>query len=374
MKWISPGGKYVKRVKTVTENGDHVSKSGAGAHIFAYQFGDCLTADVKYHTPYCDCYKYVPTYDAANMPNYYFQLSTTVGTWNAMRFRDNRFSTVEEAKAYLSQNPFTLQYILATPVETDLSEEELAAYAALHTYKPNTTIYNDAGAWMDVGYYTPNATMLQADIAKALDTAKAEANTYTDSSVRKAVPRNLLDNSNFRNPVNQRGKTSYTTYGYTIDRWLMWIESGKGSLTVNDGYISVSFENHGTVVQYIEKGVLDPSKKYTRAIKNHDGDIELLSPMTVFYGKDKDSLYLCDLRNGVVQDIEWIAVYEGEYTAETLPEYRPKRYGAELAECQRYYQIRSANNIAAVDMRPTMRLSSPTITSVTGGYAYSADL
>ena len=159
-------GKYVKRVKTATENGDHVSKSGAGDHIFAYTIGDCLTADVKYHTPYCDCYKYVATYDAANMPNYYFQLSTTVGTWNAMRFRDDRFSTVEEAKAYLSQNPFTLQYILATPVETDLSPAELAAYAALNTYKPNTTIHNTAGAWMEVSY--------QADTKLYIDKQFAE--------------------------------------------------------------------------------------------------------------------------------------------------------------------------------------------------------
>ena len=36
-------------------------------------------------------------------------------------------------------------------------------------------------------------------------------------------------------------------------------------------------------------------------------------------------------------NLEWAALYEGEYTAETLPEYQPKGYGAELAECQRYY-------------------------------------
>jgi hypothetical protein len=32
-----------------------------------------------------------------------------------------------------------------------------------------------------------------------------------------------------------------------------------------------------------------------------------------------------------------IALYEGEYTAETLPEYQPKGYAHELAECIRYY-------------------------------------
>ena len=33
----------------------------------------------------------------------------------------------------------------------------------------------------------------------------------------------------------------------------------------------------------------------------------------------------------------WAALYEGEYTADTLPVYLPKGYAAELLECQRYY-------------------------------------
>jgi hypothetical protein len=41
---------------------------------------------------------------------------------------------------------------------------------------------------------------------------------------------------------------------------------------------------------------------------------------------------------GASIDMEWCALYEGEYTAETLPEYQPKGYAAELAECQRYYR------------------------------------
>ena len=35
--------------------------------------------------------------------------------------------------------------------------------------------------------------------------------------------------------------------------------------------------------------------------------------------------------------LQWMALYEGEYTAETLPEYHPKGYAHELLECQRYY-------------------------------------
>ena len=42
-------------------------------------------------------------------------------------------------------------YILETPIETDLPAEEIAAYKALHTYSPTTTVSNDAAAWMKVG-------------------------------------------------------------------------------------------------------------------------------------------------------------------------------------------------------------------------------
>lgn len=49
---------------------------------------------------------------------------------------------------------------------------------------------------------------------------------------------NLLDNWFFGNPVNQRGKTSYSTeWGYTIDRWSIATDS---SLIVNNGSISLT--------------------------------------------------------------------------------------------------------------------------------------
>ena len=76
---------------------------------------------------------------------------------------------------------------------------------------------------------------------------------------------------------------------------------------------------------------------------------------------------------GTVVALKWIALYEGEYTKDTLPKYRPKNFSAELMECMRYYQIRSTNDVATVDLRPTMR-AVPAITKVAAGYAYSADL
>lgn len=42
--------------------------------------------------------------------------------------------------------------ILATPIETPLSEPEIAAYRAMHSNHPNTTVLNDSGAHMVVKY------------------------------------------------------------------------------------------------------------------------------------------------------------------------------------------------------------------------------
>ena len=41
---------------------------------------------------------------------------------------------------------------IPSPIETPLSAEELAAYAALHTYRGNTTVFNDASAPMEIEY------------------------------------------------------------------------------------------------------------------------------------------------------------------------------------------------------------------------------
>lgn len=67
-------------------------------------------------------------------------------------FKDRSFTDVDALKAYLAANPVTVCYPLATPIETDLTPEQLAAYAALHTLSPSTTIYNDADSYMEVKY------------------------------------------------------------------------------------------------------------------------------------------------------------------------------------------------------------------------------
>ena len=53
---------------------------------------------------------------------------------------------------YFNNCPYEVQFILDTPIETDLTESEIEAYKALHTNYPNTTIINDCDAYMEAEY------------------------------------------------------------------------------------------------------------------------------------------------------------------------------------------------------------------------------
>ena len=66
-------------------------------------------------------------------------------------------TTLADFRAFVAEQfavgtPLTIMYILADPIETPLSEEELAAYASLHTYRDHTTVSNDASAHMELEY------------------------------------------------------------------------------------------------------------------------------------------------------------------------------------------------------------------------------
>lgn len=148
-------------------------------------------------------------------------------------------------------------------------------------------------------------------------------------------PRNLLDNSDFTNPVNQRGQTTYTGSGiYTIDRWRTYQATGKCTVTKNNGYITLNAVDGTTFLfcQYFPKGYLT-ADKYTLAYCRGDGSIGV-NNNPIISGTSID--YVAISTAGTV-DLKWIALYEGTYTTETLPPYVPKGYVAELEECQRYF-------------------------------------
>ena len=70
-------------------------------------------------------------------------------------------TTNEGVKNYLTDKSFKILYILATPIERDLTPEELAAYSSLHTNYPTTVITNDAGAHMEASYVADTGTYIR---------------------------------------------------------------------------------------------------------------------------------------------------------------------------------------------------------------------
>lgn len=68
--------------------------------------------------------------------------------------------TAEDLMAYLDENKTIVQYMLATPIETVLAAAELSAFAALRSYKPSTTIYNNAGAFAAAEYVADTKTYI----------------------------------------------------------------------------------------------------------------------------------------------------------------------------------------------------------------------
>ena len=72
--------------------------------------------------------------------------------WRIASYAGENLSTAYMSATGSLSNGAEILYVLAAPIETPLSSEELAQYAALRTYSPNTTIYTNTEADMMVRY------------------------------------------------------------------------------------------------------------------------------------------------------------------------------------------------------------------------------
>lgn len=164
-------------------------------------------------------------------------------------------------------------------------------------------------------------------------------------------PYNLLDNSDFRNPVNQRGASgTYSAWGgYTIDRWRL----NNAETTLS--FVSDGLQMKGIIEQYFENPAKLSDKKLTVAAKVNgtvycsSGTVSYINAwkrIARFLGTGFEVEFAANANNALSVALiatsstlfEWVAVYEGEYIAETLPEYQPKEYAVDLTECRRYYR------------------------------------
>lgn len=195
--------------------------------------------------------------------------------------------------------------------------------------------------------------------------------TKNTTDLKDLANPSLLINGDFRNPVNQRGKSSYNVNGeYTIDRWKLAYENS-GTMTVNDGYISISNGvANNTFLQYncdTDMRVLEGEKvtftivykstatyRLSSFIGSAEEDVNIyltpiddwtvktltldLSSWKYSIGKVESSIILqsydgSSFTNGTL-DVKYIKLELGSVATPFVP--RP--YGEELALCKRYYE------------------------------------
>ena len=91
--------------------------------------------------------------------------------------------SVEAFNEWLSQNDVVVYYPFATPIETPLSAEEIAAYQSIHTYKPTTTITNDANTYMEVSYVKDIEQVINNTVNETVESAIDDYDTEIKSFV-----------------------------------------------------------------------------------------------------------------------------------------------------------------------------------------------
>lgn len=177
----------------------------------------------------------------------------------------------------------------------------------------------------------------------------------------------MLDNSDFRNPVNQRGQTSYSGTIYGIDRWKGRVVYQTVSVRTTDITITATGTSYSGITQKIGdmsklagKTITFAANVWSNVVPNLriidangnvltsvDGTAQTTQTLILTYTVPSDATsdsviptILCrTTASGDYIRLYWAALYEGSYDASTLPAYQPKGYAAELAECQRYYQF-----------------------------------
>jgi hypothetical protein len=196
-------GVYVKRINVVGfENASggwrEAQPIGSDNYRFAFDFEKNPTY-LPSANRYGMCNALTYNQEPINQNN----IDNSIGVYSkgGVFVRCDTYENVGEFVAWAKAVGLKVQYILATPIETPLSEEELAAYSALHTYKEHTTVSNDAGAWMDLEYVM--------DAKKYIDSLMAEPVARL-SSVSLPASKWTGSNSLYSQVVTIDGITPYS--------------------------------------------------------------------------------------------------------------------------------------------------------------------
>lgn len=173
---------------------------------------------------------------------------------------------------------------------------------------------------------------------------------------------NILDNTDFSNPINQKGETSYSGTGYGIDRW-----TGMSRAVVELVPGGVQLSNSSPAVglaywqQLIEPERLDyGNQPYSIGVKIN-GTLYCASGTGALTVSTNDNInityqavssghiaFRITLPAGYTGQIvvSEPALYPGTFTKENFPLFTRPNYAEELAKCQRYFVRLKSDNSA----------------------------
>lgn len=160
-------GVYVQRIKKMAFNG--ANGFGYNTHSNGQVYVSFSPNDIMKASPLLSN-RYEPVEWSNKDGKAYCSNTTIVIT-------DNRFTSGSIASSILADEEPVFLYILATPIETALTSEQISAYKALTANNPRTTILNDAGAEMKVQYITKTFD----DVLAAARTMRGDINMNGNS-------------------------------------------------------------------------------------------------------------------------------------------------------------------------------------------------
>lgn len=143
-------GKYVQRV-------GKVDLENLSWHLIGNDFRSGAISDSKVYAWTTEIANLICSHYACKMTSYNMNYNSDgqdnlIGMYtNQIEIKDTRYNKdVDLFKQSLSG--VYAYYVLAIPVERDLTSAELAEYIQLYSYKPTTVVENDSDCWMDVTY------------------------------------------------------------------------------------------------------------------------------------------------------------------------------------------------------------------------------
>lgn len=155
---------WVQKVGVSVLNGVGNYLTNGPANTYCVNVDDMMKLEDYTGMILCDqylCNAKSNTYAVDKCVTGYYDSKNSYPTQNWVYIRDSSYANVTELKNALKAKPITVYYPLVTPIETPMTDEEIAAYKALHSYKPTTVITNDADAYMEVEYVADTKTHIE---------------------------------------------------------------------------------------------------------------------------------------------------------------------------------------------------------------------